>query len=88
MTIEKINDVLSNMQNLESKFKLISQDVSDGYNYEKDQGSVGMKVEIFDIGESDTFLKVVSNTDSYGDNEAVVKLQFVKANVKTVIEYI
>lgn len=87
MNIEKINSILSVMDNFESKFKLISSDKSDGYHDEKSQGEEGLKVDIYDIGEPEIFLKVVTSSDSYGDDEKVSQIQFVTAKVKTVIEY-
>lgn len=87
MDLKKINELFEDLDVLKGA-KLISTNESDDYYEEKDQGTVGLKVEIYNIGETDVFLKVVKNTDSYGSEEKVVGLQFVTAVEKTITTYI
>lgn len=87
MDLKKINDLLSNLNNISKKAKLISTDKSDNYNEEKDQGTEGVMVEIYDIGEENTFLKVVTNSDSYGDKEHISSISFVHSETKTITVY-
>lgn len=86
MNLEKLNKLFEDLDNLNGA-KLISTNQSDDYYEEKNQGSVGLKVEIYNIGEPDIFLKVVKNTDSYGSEERVTSLQFVGQKEKLVTVY-
>lgn len=87
MDLKKINELLSDLEKIQAEGKLISSDRSDNYYHEKNQGERGLAVEIYDIGEDGLFLKLVKNTDSYGDNESIVGVQFVTAQTKEVVVY-
>jgi hypothetical protein len=89
MELERINEILSKIDNIGSVkgIKRISHDEPEDYYEEKYQGGESSQVSIYDIGEESIFLKVVRNTDSYGDNERVTSIQFVKPVRKEVIVY-
>ena len=85
--LSKINEILSDLGRLSVKYKKISSDQSSNYHEEKNMGDYGIKVEIFDIGEPNVFLKVAYHSDSYGGNELVASVQFVTAVEKVVTGY-
>jgi hypothetical protein len=89
MELKRINEILSNLDNIKSVkgVKLISSDQPADYYNEKYEGGGSSKIEIFDIGETDVFLKTITNTDSYGYNERLTSIQFVQPITKTVVGY-
>lgn len=87
MELTKINEILSDLINLKSRYVLISSDKSGNYHEEKSQGAVGMLIEIYNINEENVFLKVLTESDSYGYNERVTSVQFVSAKTKEVVVY-
>lgn len=87
MQLSRINQFLSNLDNLEraKELSLISNDQSDDFYEEKNQGGEGKRVKIYAIqGETELFLKVVELSDSYGSNVRVGGIQFVSAQEKVV----
>jgi len=89
MKLEKINNILSNISNIGSSKGLtkISSDIPSDYYEEKYLDGSSNKVEIYDIGEESIFLKVVTQSDSYGDNEHIISIQFVKPIEKEIEIY-
>ena len=88
MDYKKLNEVLSNLSifYLERNFKVIAKFQSDDYGRELDQGDTSSRTLILDVG-LDVFLKVVIECDSYGDNEGVSSIAFVKETTKEVVVY-
>ncbi len=89
MEISRINEILSDIDSINSVkgLKLISSNKSENYGEESYEHEEREKVDLFDIGHDVLLLQVVSRVDSYGDNERVVSLKFVKPIQKEVIVY-
>lgn len=90
MNLQRVNELINYFLNggkHPENVTLISTDESSDYREEKDQGNEGLKIEIFDIGDPEVFVKLRSATDSYGDNEAVKEIKFVTKSNKNVIVY-
>lgn len=52
------------------------------------QGMPGtVKTKIFKTEIPDVFLKIITETDSYDENESIVSIQFTKPVVKQVTDY-
>lgn len=85
--LSKINEILSNLDNLSRTYKLLSNNTSSNYFEEKNMGEEGVKVDIYDVGHPEIFLQVVTNSDSYGGNERVSSIQFVVGKDKTITVY-
>jgi len=86
MNYKKVNEVLSNLNGL-GKYKLVSSDKSEDFGKEKSQGYTGTKTEIRDLGVEGLFLKVTYHDNSYGNDERIVGLQFVKPATVKVVDY-
>lgn len=80
MELKQINEVLQDLSQhtLQNKFKLVESNEPRNYWWEKNQGDTSTKTEIYEVDkDKKVFLKVVRQTDSYGDNESVVGISFV-----------
>ncbi len=85
MDVVKLNKVLKDLKNIE--LKRVSTFESDNFDREKNQGEEGERIDIYDLGEDDLFLQVITSSNSYGDEEGVKSIQFVKPITKTVKGY-
>ena len=66
----------------------VIKDINALYDGEGMQGDSSEIHEIYDMGLKDgLFVKLVINTDSYGDNEYVDNVQFVQGKEKTITVY-
>ena len=86
MDYKKLNEVLKNLDTLryskEALHKEVIKEVNGGYE------ELGEFYEVYDVGlQNGVFMKVQYLTDSYGDNERVGGVEFVKAKEKTVTAY-
>lgn len=80
MELKQINEVLQDLSQhtLQKKFKLVEENQPRNYWSEKNQGDTSTRTEIYEVDkDKKVFLKVVRQTDSYGDNESVVGISFV-----------
>lgn len=87
MNYKLINEQLSDIDALRSnQKKRISKEIIYEVNGENgEQGQEGLAYEFFDIGlEDGVVLKMTITTDSYGDNETVSGIEFVKPIKKEV----
>jgi len=85
--IQVLNEVFTNKKNYLTQKEIGHYGVPDGYD-----GSQGEYNEYFnyyrhhDFPEG-VFMRETIHTDSYGDNESIVKIEFVEGVAKTVIVY-
>jgi hypothetical protein len=93
MQLSQINDLLTNVKNPnKTKLKLVKKEITtplekDSYGYTP-QGSSEEYSNIYEvIGEDNLYLKLSFETDSYGDNDSLVSIQFVKAKQVTVSSF-
>lgn len=89
LTIKQVNDILSNLDkyNLRAKYSLVLEQEPEDYYEEKYQGEESKKTEIYKLGIDDLHLKLERQTDSYGDNESLVSIKFVRPIVKQVTDF-
>lgn len=80
MNYKKINDKLKNLALIRSGKAIYEKTKGDEYGSET--------VEVYDIGlEDGLFVRFTVTSDSYGENEAVSGVEFVKAQKKEVVIY-
>lgn len=91
MDYKKINELLKNISSTKWKFrdKIVHTEVINEVDYNRPvQGEKGETFEVYNVGLPDgMFLKITTITDSYGDNESVGGIEFVKGKEKTVTVY-
>lgn len=89
MNYQKINEVLADLSEyrLSGLYTKIETTQSSDYYSEKDQGEVGTKEIIYKLDFDDLHLKVLYISDSYGENETIKSVQFVKAVKKEITVY-
>lgn len=89
LTIEQVNDVLSNLDkhNLKAKYSLVAENEPLDYWEEKYQGHNSIKSEVYRLGIDDLHLKLERQTDSYGNIESLVSVKFVRPIVKQVTDF-
>lgn len=88
MDYKKLNEKLKSLNEIRYGSIVSRQVISNVDPDHPSQGKEGEEVEVYDIGLPDgMFLMLTINTDSYGDNERVSGIQFVKAKEKKVLVY-
>lgn len=89
MKIEEVNEILSGLTEYElsNKYSKISESQPDNYYSEKYDGDNSEKIIIYRLGIEDWHLKLTLRTDSYGDNEIVAGVRFVKPIIKQVTDF-
>lgn len=88
MKIEEINEILSNLNYLDNKYNSVAQHQPDNYWSEKYESENSERTEIFNLNNKDNWhLKTTYQTDSYGDNERLVAIKFVKPVVKEITDF-
>jgi len=90
MNYKLVNEALQNISKLRynhPKFKKVSAKTIDNLREEEKQGESNEIIEIYSLGEEDLHLKLILNTDSYGDNEAISSIQIVKPIIKQVTDF-
>ncbi len=85
--LSKINEVLSNLNNLTGRYKKVDESIPADYYKERGMGEEGESTVVLDVGLQPLFLKVIKHIDSYGSTEYVHSVQFVKAVEKTITAY-
>ena len=95
LELEKVNLILSDLKDGKKEY-LDFVEKQKGYmgvsgNSYSDDGVQGEYDQYFNIykikSETDLFLKVEYNTDSYGSNDSIVGVQFVKPKEVKVTDY-
>jgi len=89
MDYKKINDSLKDLDGLRYSKKPIHRkvvnEITDDYGSQGDSNEI---YEVYDIGLPDgLFIKLRLGSDSYGDDQRVTGLEFVKGKEKTVTVY-
>ena len=81
--LAKLNPILKDLRKLrrgQSEFTQVVKQI-DG----EEEGEEGKSYEVFKIG--DVYVKLEITTDSYGDNEQITGIEFVKPIVKQVTDF-
>lgn len=81
-----INEILSNLSSIKSNkdFTRVVNNYTTEGEYE---GSYSEYINVYKYKDTDIFIKITTRTDSYGDNESVHSVQFVKPIVKQVTDF-
>ena len=91
MDYKKINELLKSISSTTYKYRnnVVHEEVVNEVNGDyASQGENGESFKVYDVGLPDgLFLKVTTITDSYGYNEAVGGVEFVKGKEKKVTVY-
>ncbi len=89
MDYKALNEVLSNINHFRRTFTRVDLiDISKVDESYPIQGHVGEVHEIYEMpGTDDAFIKFIFVTDSYGSNEYLSGIQFVKPATKTITTY-
>lgn len=77
MNLTKINEVLKDLKQLRYRGKPVEVEVVKEIR-DEEQGEEGLSYEIYNLDTDDLYVKLKINTDSYGDNESITGLEFVK----------
>lgn len=90
MELKQINKLLSNLTNPDRTLcafieKRTVKEIEDEDGEQGEEGNFFMYYKI--LSEENLYMEVEYYTDSYGDNESVRKVQFVKSSPKTVIVF-
>lgn len=90
MELQLLNKILKNLQNPDPKLltfieKKVVKDISDQYDGEGSQGESSEYYKYYKVnGVDNIFIEIQFGTDSYGDNDFPVGVQFVKPKEKVV----
>jgi hypothetical protein len=89
MKVEQINEILTDLSewNLSKKFNKVASSEDPDYHRERDQGETSERVDIYKVGIEDWHLKVITESDSYGEDQGIVSVQFVKPIVKQITDF-
>lgn len=89
MEIKQINEILKNVFNYPSSkgYTKVLDEKPSTYHEEKYQGTEDTRIEIWDLHQDNLLVKLDYTTDSYGDNERLTNIQFVKPITKSVTDY-
>lgn len=90
MDYKKINEKLANLERLRNSSKPVHKKVNYEINseYDGEQGASNDIDEVYDIGlDGGLFIKLKIGSDSYGHEEFVTGIEFVKAVEKTIKVY-
>lgn len=86
MDYKKLNNLLKDIEYTRRNSKAMNITIVKKID-EPEQVEEGISYEIYDIGCEDMLLRLELHTDSYGDNERLVGIQFVKGVQKMAIVY-
>lgn len=93
MELKEINKILSDIESLiDGNRKLPYEkvvDTRDGdcANSDGIHGKYDTITKVYDLGQENLFLKIVAKTDSYGYNEHLTSIQFVKPVIKQITDF-
>ncbi len=85
MNYKLINEALKDLRNI--KLSKVSTFESEDFYEEKGQSEEGERIDIYDLKMDNLYLKVVTSSDSYGNENGVTSIQFVKPITKQVTDY-
>lgn len=91
LELSQINEILSDISGIrygKKGFDKFRTDVIKSINGEySDQGQEGLSYEIYETPITGLLIKMEITTDSYGDNEKVISIQFGEPKEKTVTDF-
>jgi len=85
MDYSKVNKMLENLLALRNQKPYQKDVLKEIKNPDGGQGEEGLTHEFYEVkGEENLFIRLTITTDSYGDNESIQGVQFVRPKEKTV----
>jgi hypothetical protein len=85
MDYSKVNKMLDNLLALRNQKPYQKDVLKEIKNPDGEQGEEGLTYEFYEVkGEENLFIRLTITTDSYGDNESIQGVQFVRPKEKTV----
>ena len=92
MEIKELNQILSNLGAMindhgANPYKKVLDTREGTCEAQESQGDHDTITRVFDLNRDSLFLKIVLHTDSYGDNEFLHKIEFVKPVIKEVTDF-
>lgn len=92
LDLKKVNEILKDLNKLiwndHPNYTLIETLNGFHHDYEVQGDPKSGITKIYDVGLDDVKLKVVIESDSYGDNESITAIAFVKPQNVTVTQYV
>lgn len=87
MTLTEVNEVLKNLSqwNLEKSYTKVATATNNEWNKEG-SGYEGTRETIYDL-KNGIFLKIIETQDSYGNDEQITGIQFVKPKEVLVTQF-
>ena len=87
MDYQKLNKIIQNLPNIRYEYRSKQLHTTKGDDVGYGEETYNWE-EVYDVGlEKGMFLKLKVETDSYGDNEFIRGVEFVRGKEKTVIVY-
>ena len=83
MDLTIINKMLGDLESLRHSYKPVETIVDSSYG----QGEEGVKHEVYSVEDSDVLLRITTTVNSYGNNERITGVQFVKPATKLINSY-
>ena len=87
MNYQLLNKYLKNFNYLRNGNTLIKKQIIRDISREGSQGDSNLSYEIYKLPETEVYIKLEINSDSYGDNEFVAGVEFVKPVEKVVTRF-
>ncbi len=87
MDYKELNEILSDLTSLRKGQKASVQVVKKIDEDEGEQGQSGLSYEIYNTPIDGVYVKLKIETDSYGDDERVTGIQFVKPVKKEITDF-
>jgi hypothetical protein len=85
MDYKKLNEVLKNLETFRYDQKRLEKNIVKEINGDADRREEGLWFEIFKLDfEDDLYIQLEIRTDSYGDVQRIVGIQFVRPTEKVV----
>lgn len=84
MDYKQLNKFLADIESIRSgtpEAKEVKKEIEDP---DGEQGEEGVSFEVYKTSFDGMYVKLTIKTDSYGDNERITGIQFVKPTTKTV----
>lgn len=91
INLKELNEILGDINNFRYRVKPLQKTQS--YNgvgdddYNGSQCEYNETQEIYPLSDKETFLQITIRTDSYGDNEFIHGIKFVKPTEKVIVNY-
>jgi hypothetical protein len=87
MDFKQLNELLKDLRDIRNSKNLVTKDVIHAIDGEGNQGEEGVSFEVYKIPYDNMHVRLKIVTDSYGDNEQAVGIEFVQPIEKTIKKF-